>query len=78
MDAEAWHAAIDGVAKSRTRLSNWTELNDNKSRLFNHIRKMWIRKRESSMIELKMSVWTHGDKLDRWQMADWQINYMYE
>ena len=28
MDREAWHAAIHGVAKSWTRLSNWTELND--------------------------------------------------
>jgi len=27
MDREAWHAAIHGVTKSRTRLSNWTELN---------------------------------------------------
>ena len=27
MDSEAWHAAVHGVAKSRTRLSNWTELN---------------------------------------------------
>ena len=27
MDREARHAAIHGVAKSRTRLSNWTELN---------------------------------------------------
>ena len=27
MDREAWHAAIHGVAKSWTRLSNWTELN---------------------------------------------------
>ena len=26
MDREAWRAAIQGVAKSRTRLSNWTEL----------------------------------------------------
>ena len=26
MDREAWHAAIHGVAKSRTRLSDWTEL----------------------------------------------------
>ena len=27
MDREAWHAAIHGVAKSWTRLGNWTELN---------------------------------------------------
>ena len=27
MDREAWRAAIHGVAKSRTRLSNLTELN---------------------------------------------------
>ena len=28
MDREAWHAAIHGTAKSRTRLSNLTELTD--------------------------------------------------
>ena len=27
MDREAWHAAIHGITKIRTRLSNWTELN---------------------------------------------------
>ena len=27
MDREAWHAAIHGVAKSWTQLSDWTELN---------------------------------------------------
>ena len=27
MDREAWRSAIHGAAKSRTRLSNWTELN---------------------------------------------------
>ena len=27
MDREAWHAAIHGVEKSRTRLSDWTEQN---------------------------------------------------
>ena len=27
MDKEAWHAAIHGVAKSWTQLSDWTELN---------------------------------------------------
>ena len=29
MDREAWRAAIHGVTKSRTRLSDWTELNWN-------------------------------------------------
>ena len=27
MDREAWRAAVHGVSKSRTQLSNWTELN---------------------------------------------------
>ena len=29
MDREAWRAAVRGVAKSRTQLSDWTELNNN-------------------------------------------------
>ena len=28
MDREAWHAAVHGITKSRTRLSGWTELID--------------------------------------------------
>ena len=27
MDKEAWHATVHGVTKSRTQLSDWTELN---------------------------------------------------
>ena len=33
MDREAWRAAIHGVAKSRTWLSDWTELNWSKRRI---------------------------------------------
>ena len=31
MDSEAWHAAVQGVTKSQTHLSNWTELISGKS-----------------------------------------------
>ena len=31
MDREAWQAAVYGVAKSRTWLSDWTELNDGRA-----------------------------------------------
>jgi len=27
MDREAWRAVIHGIAKSQTRVSDWTELN---------------------------------------------------
>ena len=30
MDKEAWHAAVHGVTKNLTRLSDWTELKKNK------------------------------------------------
>ena len=43
MDREAWRAAIHGVAKSRTRLSNWTELNWASRRALIHC---WSVKRE--------------------------------
>ena len=31
MDREAWHGVVLGVTKSRTRLSDWTELNSGKT-----------------------------------------------
>ena len=37
MDREAWRAAIHGVAKSRTRLSNWTELNWTEQLIYNAV-----------------------------------------
>ena len=42
MDREAWRAAIHGVTKSRTRLSDWTELVTWKGRPNNHLsRILW-------------------------------------
>ena len=35
MDRQAWHAAIHGVTKSRTRLSDWTELKKTKGSTLN-------------------------------------------
>ena len=34
MDREAWRATVHGVAKSRTQLSDWTELKQSWSHLF--------------------------------------------
>ena len=53
MDREAWHAAIHGVAKSQTRLSDWTELNWD-----NYIQ---VKKQQ---LELDMEQWT-ASKLEK-------------
>ena len=37
MDREAWHAAVHGIAKSRTWLSHWTELVIKLSRVYNFL-----------------------------------------
>ena len=41
MDREAWRAVVHGVAKSQTRLSNWTELNTCCIRFLGSLWKMW-------------------------------------
>ena len=41
MDREAWHAAVHGVAKSHTWLSNWTELKLNPFHPAIRTREMW-------------------------------------
>ena len=39
MNREAWHAAIHGVTKNQTRLSDWTELNWRKTEYFWEMRR---------------------------------------
>ena len=52
MDREAWHAAIQGVAKSWTRLSNWTELTDTYVKRFIIMKRlMWLRLRSHMKAE---------------------------
>ena len=41
IDREAWRAAVHGVAKSRTRLSNWTELGPSCS-MWDLVPRPWI------------------------------------
>ena len=51
MDREAWGAAIYGVAKSRTQLSDWTELNNQHKQTINPLGKQL-------MDNFKMEEWT--------------------
>ena len=53
MDREVWHAAVHGVAKSWTWLSDWTELNWKRTKNFFD---------ESERVELKIWLKTHNSK----------------
>ena len=50
MDREAWRAAIHGVAKSQTRLSDWTELN------WTELNWKWVTWRAADMMQFKLHV----------------------
>ena len=52
MDREAWRAAIHGLAKSRTQLSDWTELNwmiSDAEHIFMYLLAIWIFSLEESL-----------------------------
>ena len=46
-DREAWHAAIHGVAKSQTQLSDWTEVNNCPHKRVGHAT-IFIKKRKNA------------------------------
>ena len=57
MDREAWRAAIHGVAKSRTRLSDWTDLNQSYSSSSTHVW-MWELDYKESWAPKNWCFWT--------------------
>ena len=67
MDREAWHAAIHGVAKSRTQLSDWSDLKitSNQS-ILNEISPEYSL--EGLMLKLKLSTLaTWCEELTHWK-----------
>ena len=60
MDREVWHAAIHGVAKSRTRLSDWTEVNADDTTVMaesEELKSLLIKvKEESEKVGLKLNI----------------------
>ena len=57
MDREAWRAAVHGVAKSRTWLSNWTELNKEEKSYKNF---SWLQENQSLC-----AVWIHYNYISK-------------
>ena len=55
MDKEAWHAAVHGVPKNQTGLSNWAEMKCYLFVLFLHLLSLWITK-YTSIVKLKFSL----------------------
>ena len=58
MDREAWHAAVHGVTKSWTRLSDWTELTDRGSQMIS------IRTWDT----LDFTIYRSNSKIDLWKV----------
>jgi len=75
MDREAWHAAIHGVAKSQTRLSDWTELNwrtDNVEHLMMYLLGLCI----SSFVNYLFKYVIHFP-LDYWSSCYWIVKILF-
>ena len=47
MDKEAWHAAVHGITKSQTQLSDWTELN-------------WVNIDSSVLVKVRTYFWAYA------------------
>ena len=69
MDKEAWSAAVHGVSKSWTRLSDWTELNW--CRVHHAKCRGWMKHRMESRLLGKLSVPSHMQMIPpQWQKVN--------
>ena len=71
-DREAWHAEVHGVAKSWTRLSDWTELN---------LRVPWTTRRSNRSILKKTRCWSwSSNTLATWyeELTHWKRPWCWE
>ena len=66
MDREAWRAAIHGVTKTRTRLSDWSDLKEVKSLLIKV-------KEESEKVGLKLNI-QKTKIMSSGPITSWQID----
>ena len=72
MDREAWRAAVHGVVKSRTRLSDWTELNWTASRIY-----LWEPKiKPKSLNHSIINQTTHFEKRKLFEQALYKRRYL--
>ena len=61
MDREASHASVHGVAKSQTRLSNWTELNSIHTACWKHLAHLLLKRISITvLIHLTLAVCEHA------------------
>ena len=78
MDREAWRAVVHGIAKSQTRLSDWTELTDVCMHVcalltVNYVC-LWVKRKDVEKVG-KESVLSYSG-IEGW-LAIWRINYVF-
>ena len=77
-DRETWHAAIHGVAKSRTWLSNWTELNlhINSMKERQYLRRYSIYRQTPEVQPKSLSSWVEARSEGLKRQAVWFQSYV--
>ena len=76
LDREAWHVAVHGIAKSQTRLNDWTELRQEMSRVllvpdiyqWLNSRLIFEDNKESNNLQICCEVWKKGKGENHGQM----------